>query len=156
MPWTASIPSIPVIWARGQNEELYVFVKTGMALPVHETGLLQSFIENLNLKYFLYIIENNYIAPTQKMIYKSIPKAETTMVNLYSSVQLVLWGADPILRVNSALLTPLVAEVHLLLLYNLKSKIMLFIKLNENYSNFRLDAIIAVELNLYQLIFKKN
>lgn len=111
LPWTASVSSIPVIYARGHNQELYVFVKTGMALPVHETGLLQSFIENLNLKFYMYSIDSNYVSTTQKMIQKKLPNADNSLVNLYSNVQLVLWGADPILRMNSALLTQLVAEV---------------------------------------------
>lgn len=88
-----------------------MFVRTGMALPIHDTGLVQSFIENLNLKYLLYTLESNYVAPVQKIIREEIPDADTTMTNLYSNVQLVLWGADPVLRMNSALLTPLVAEV---------------------------------------------
>ncbi|XP_016839145.1 UDP-glucuronosyltransferase 1-5 [Nasonia vitripennis] len=111
LPWTASVSSIPVIYARGHNQELYVFVKTGMALPVHETGLLQSFIENLNLKFYMYSIESNYVSATHKMIQKKLPNIDNSLANLYSNVQLVLWGADPILRMNSALLTQLVAEI---------------------------------------------
>ncbi|XP_011498285.1 PREDICTED: UDP-glucuronosyltransferase 1-9-like [Ceratosolen solmsi marchali] len=111
LPWAASISAIPVIWARGHYEELYAFIKTGMALPVHETGLLQSFIENLNLKYFLYSLEFNYVVPVQRLMYKKLPEIDTTIANLYSTTQLILWGADPILRMNSALLTQLVAEI---------------------------------------------
>jgi hypothetical protein len=111
LPWATSISAIPVIWARGHYEELYAFVKTGMALPVHEAGFLQSFIENLNLKYFLYAVENNYVAPAQKLMHEKMPQVDTSITNLYATTQLILWGADPILRMNSALLTQLVAEV---------------------------------------------
>lgn len=111
LAWSKSISAIPVLWARGQDEELYVFHRTQMAIPVHRNGFIQNFIENLNLKYFLYTNENNYIAPTQRMLREKNFRFDLPLEELYLNVQLVLWGADPILRVNFALLTQLVAEV---------------------------------------------
>ncbi|KAJ8678570.1 hypothetical protein QAD02_014357 [Eretmocerus hayati] len=110
LPWAASISSIPVIYTQGHNEELYVFIKTGMALPIHQSGFLLSIIESLNLKYFMYRLENDYISRTQQIISEKLPLSES-LDNLYSGVQLVLWGADPILRMNSAILTQLVTEI---------------------------------------------
>lgn len=81
-----------------------------MALPVHESGFMQSFIENLNLKYYLYSVESSYVSPMMSIISEKFPLSDS-LTNLYSNVQLILWGADPILRVNSALLTQLIAEV---------------------------------------------
>ncbi|XP_014208984.1 UDP-glucuronosyltransferase 1-8-like [Copidosoma floridanum] len=111
LPWTLSIHSIPVIWARGHYEEFYAFTKTGMALPVHELNFVQSFIESLNLRFFVYNIENKYVVPTQKMLLEKLSQATIPLSNLYSNVQLVLWGADPILRNNYSPLTQLVAEI---------------------------------------------
>ncbi|XP_058788616.1 UDP-glucuronosyltransferase 1A8-like [Phymastichus coffea] len=111
LPWASSINSIPVIWARGHDEELYVFIKTGMALPVHQSGLIQGIFENVNLKFNLWSIDRNYIGPTQQMMKEKMPQGDAPLNNLYSSVQLVLWGADPVLRMNSAPLTQLIPEI---------------------------------------------
>ncbi|KAL7295191.1 hypothetical protein TKK_0011497 [Trichogramma kaykai] len=111
LPWIELIPSIPVVWARGFDEEIYAFVKTGMALPLHETGFVQSFIENLNLNYLLFTIQRNYITPAQKIIKSRLPQANIDLDSSYKNVQLVLWGADPVLRMNSAPLTQLVTEI---------------------------------------------
>lgn len=103
-----------MVWARGHDEELYVFVKTGMALPVYQSGLLQGIVENVNLKIYLWSIDRNYVGPAQKMMKERMSQGDTSLTDLYSNVQLVLWGADPVLRMNSAPLTQLVPEVYVI------------------------------------------
>ena len=82
-----------------------------MALPVHENTFIHNFVDNLNLKYLIYSLEKNYISLAQKFLREKSVGNNLPINELYSNVQLVLWGADPILRVNFALLTQLVAEV---------------------------------------------
>lgn len=83
-----------------------------MALPVHDLNFIQSFIQKLNFRYYVYNLENRYVLPTQKMLIDKLPKVAEPMANLYSKVQLVLLGVDPILRNNYSPLTQLVTEVN--------------------------------------------
>lgn len=104
--------AIPVIWARGLTEEIYAFDQTKVALPINNGGFFSTLFSHVNTRILANSARNNYIKPALQLVSKHLSNVDTDMERLYSSVNLVLWGADPILRVPGAPLTQFFVEVN--------------------------------------------
>lgn len=111
IPWAKFIESIPVIWTRNPDEEVYVFEYTGAALPVQNAGFWTRLSTNLARRSIFSAAKDDYAAYALRVAGKYLPDAEHSLDNLYSNIHLILWGADTVLRSDFAPLTQFVVEV---------------------------------------------
>lgn len=111
LPWIKSFDSIPVILTRNTYEEIYVFDRTGVALPILKDGFWSRIFSNLAWRYISSNVESSFITPAFRMAKKHLTDLEISQDDLYSDVRLVFWGADSILRMEFASLTQMLVEV---------------------------------------------
>ncbi|KAH0560486.1 UDP-glucuronosyltransferase 2C1-like [Cotesia glomerata] len=112
IPLVKSIESIPVIWARGQEEEYYAVEKSRMAIPFQTGTFYERFLTNLNLKSMVTYVDNHYVNQAFKLVKQYINNVEdTNLYDLYSDVKVFLWGGDPVLRLDFSPLTHQLVEV---------------------------------------------
>ncbi|XP_015598027.1 UDP-glucuronosyltransferase 2B1 [Cephus cinctus] len=111
LPWVKHVGSIPVIWSRGIDDELYTFQKTEMALPIHRDGIWSRLIELMRARSILSSTDDSYVFPALKLVQKFLPDLHIKPETLYSDVTLVFWGADYVLRSDFALLSRSLVEI---------------------------------------------
>lgn len=111
LPWAKTVESIPVIWTRNREEEIYVFEWTGAALSVQNTGFWTRLWTNMSRRSIFYTVRDEYIIYALRIAGKYLPHTDVNLDNLYDDVHLILWGADVILRSDFAPLTQLIVEV---------------------------------------------
>lgn len=111
LPWIKSIDSIPVILTRNSYEEIYVFERSGVALPILKDGFWSRIFNNLAWRYISSNIESNFVTPAFRIAKKHLTDLEISQDDLYSDVRLVFWGADSILRMEFASLTQMLVEI---------------------------------------------
>ncbi|XP_076248837.1 UDP-glucuronosyltransferase 2A2 [Calliopsis andreniformis] len=111
IPWTKTIESIPVIWTRNRDEEVYVFEYTGAALPVQNTGFWTRLRTSFSQRSIFSTARDEYAAYALRIAGKYLPETGLNLDNLYADVRLILWGGDVVLRSDFAPLTQLIAEV---------------------------------------------
>ncbi|XP_033340704.2 UDP-glucuronosyltransferase 2A3 [Megalopta genalis] len=143
LPWSRVIQSIPVIWTRNRDEEIYVFEYTGTALPVQSAGLWTRLRTSLSRRSIFSTARDEYTAYALRMGGKYLPETGFNLDNLYTDVRLILWGGDVILRSDFAPLTPLIVEVGC---HHCRAAYLLPEKLHESLVTFKLGTT-AVFLN---------
>ncbi|XP_015109949.1 UDP-glucuronosyltransferase 1-8 [Diachasma alloeum] len=111
IPWARFISSNPVVWALGINEEHYAVQKTKMGIPIFTEGIYERFWANVNTQRVIARVESNFVNPGLKIAGKYVSNVGDTLDELYSNVELLLWGGDPILRTDFASLTQRFVEV---------------------------------------------
>ncbi|XP_053971741.1 UDP-glucuronosyltransferase 2B19-like [Hylaeus volcanicus] len=111
IPWTKSIESIPVIWTRNRDEEVYVFEYTGAALPVQNAGFWSRLRTIFTRRSIFSAGRDDYATYALRIVGKYLPDTDVNLDNLYGDVRLILWGADTVLRSDFAPLTQLIVEV---------------------------------------------
>ncbi|XP_072767075.1 uncharacterized protein [Anoplolepis gracilipes] len=111
LPFVKYIESIPVIWIKNPDEELYAFECTKVALPIHNGGVWSRLSTSFAGRSIVSTTKNGYLTPALKLATKYLPDVNFDLDHLYSDVRLVLWGADTVLRSNFAFLTQLLVEV---------------------------------------------
>lgn len=111
LPWARAIESIPVIWTRNREEELYVFEYTGAALSVQNTGVWTRLWTSTTRRSIFSTARDEYAVYALRIVGKYLPDISLNLDNLYADVRLILWDADVILRSDYALLTQLIVEI---------------------------------------------
>jgi len=111
LPFAKHIGSIPVIWIKNSDEELYAFECTKVALPVHSGGFWSRLSTSFSGRSIFSTIKNDYLIPALQLAVKYLPDVNLDLEHLYSDVRLVLWGGDKVLRFDFASLTELLVEV---------------------------------------------
>ncbi|XP_076623308.1 UDP-glucuronosyltransferase 2B19 [Colletes latitarsis] len=111
IPWTKSIESIPVIWTRNSDEEVYAFEYTGTALPIQSAGFWTRLRTSFSRRSIFSAGRDEYAAYALRIAGKYLPDTGYNLDNLYSDVRLILRGADVLLRSDFAPLTQLIVEV---------------------------------------------
>ncbi|XP_071553594.1 uncharacterized protein [Temnothorax nylanderi] len=111
LPFAKHIGSIPVIWIKNSDEELYAFECTRVALPVHTGGFWSRLSTSFLGRSIFSAAKNDYLVPALRLTAKHLPDVNIDLEHLYSDVRLVLWGADTVLRSDFASLTDLLVEV---------------------------------------------
>jgi len=111
LPFAKLIESIPVIWIKNPDEELYAFECTRVALPVHSGGFWSRLSTSFSGKTIFSTVKNDYLTPALRLAIKHLPDINIDLEHLYSDVRLVLWGGDTVLRSDFASLTELLVEV---------------------------------------------
>ncbi|XP_025262136.1 UDP-glucuronosyltransferase 1-8 isoform X2 [Camponotus floridanus] len=111
LPFAKHIESIPVIWIKNPDEELYAFECTRVALPIHSGGFWSRLSTSFAGRSIFSTVKNGYLTPALKLTTIRLPDVNFDLDHLYSDVRLVLWGADTVLRSNFAFLTQLLVEV---------------------------------------------
>ncbi|XP_012542401.2 UDP-glucuronosyltransferase 2B4 [Monomorium pharaonis] len=110
LPLTKHIESIPVIWIKNPDEELYAFECTRVALQVHSGGFWSSVLTSFSGKSLFSAVKNDYLVPVIRLAIESL-SVNIDLEHLYSDVRLVLWGGDTVLRSDFASLTDLLVEI---------------------------------------------
>lgn len=111
LPFVKYIESIPVIWIKNPDEELYAFECTKVALPIHSGGFWSRLSTSFAGRSIFSTVKNSYLTPALKLSTTYLPDVNFDLDHLYSDVRLVLWGADTVLRSNFAFLTQLLVEI---------------------------------------------
>lgn len=111
LPFAKHIESIPVIWIKNPDEELYAFECTRVALPIHSGGFWSRLSTSFAGRSIFSTVKNGYLTPALKLTTIYLPDVNFDLDHLYSDVRLVLWGADTVLRSNFAFLTQLLVEI---------------------------------------------
>lgn len=111
LPLAKHIESIPIIWVKNPDEELYAFECTRVALPVHSGGFWSSLSTSFSGKSLFSSVKNDYLTPAIRLAVEFLPFVNIDLEHLYSDVRLVLWGGDTVLRSDFASLTELFVEV---------------------------------------------
>lgn len=111
IPWSKAIDSIPVIWMRNQDEEVYVFKSTCAALLVQNAGFWTRLRTSFSRRSIFSTARYECAAYALRVAGKYLPDADLNLDNLYANVRLILWGADNLLRSDFAPLTQLIVEV---------------------------------------------
>lgn len=111
IPWAKFIGSIPVIWTRNPDEDLYVFEVTGSALPIQTAGFWARLSAAGTRRSVLSTARDDYGTNALRVAEQHIPDVTLTTATLYSDVRLILWGSDVILRSNFASLTQYIVEI---------------------------------------------
>lgn len=111
LPFAKHIGSIPVIWIKNSDEELYAFECTGVALPIHNGGFWSRLSTSFSGRTIFSTAKNGYISPALRLATKYLSDINIDLEHLYSDVRLVLWGGDTVLRSDFASLTELFVEV---------------------------------------------
>lgn len=114
LPFVKYIESIPVIWIKNPDEELYAFECTGVALPIHSGGFWSRLSTSFAGRSIFSAVKQDYLIPALKLATKYLPDVKFDLDHLYSDVRLVLWGADTVLRSSFAVLTQFLVEVCIL------------------------------------------
>ncbi|XP_034940732.1 2-hydroxyacylsphingosine 1-beta-galactosyltransferase-like [Chelonus insularis] len=153
IPWTLNIDSIPVIWADGYEEELYVIHNSKMAIPIYTSGVIERFWSHLNMKTEIANIEGNYVFPAIKITQRYLSHASRNLLDeWYSDVKLFLWGSDPVVRLNFAPLTHRLVEIGC---HHCRGVQPLPPALQKDLVEFRLGTIVVtLEDNHFELITK--
>ncbi|XP_076285881.1 UDP-glucuronosyltransferase 2B31 isoform X3 [Lasioglossum baleicum] len=138
LPWSRVIQSIPVIWTRNRDEEVYVFEYTGAALPVQSTGFWTRLRTSLSRKSIFSVARDEYAVYALRIGGKYLPETGLNLDNLYTDVRLILWGSDVVLRSDFASLTPLIVEVGC---HHCRAAYLLPEKLHELVVSFKLGII---------------
>ncbi|XP_066603452.1 2-hydroxyacylsphingosine 1-beta-galactosyltransferase-like [Prorops nasuta] len=110
LPWAKSFDSLPVIYIRNKDEELYVFHNTGLALPIHHGGFWSGLSAGLGWRSTCSSAKNDYVLPAQELV-KKHTVFPVQVDDLYRDVRLVLWGSDNIIRSDFAQLSQLLVQV---------------------------------------------
>lgn len=111
LPFVKHIVSIPVIWMKNPDEELYAFECTRVALPIHSGGFWSRLLTSFSGRTIFSTAKNDYLTPVLRLATKYLPNVNIDLEHLYSDVRLVLWGGDTVLRSDFASLTELLVEV---------------------------------------------
>ncbi|XP_011063614.1 PREDICTED: UDP-glucuronosyltransferase 1-2-like [Acromyrmex echinatior] len=111
LPFAKHIESIPVIWIKNPDEELYAFECTRVALPVHSGGFWSRLSTSFSGRTIFSTVKNDYLTPALRLAIKHLPNINIDLEHLYSDVRLVLWGGDTVLRSDFASLTELLVEI---------------------------------------------
>lgn len=115
LPWTRFIGSIPVIWALGIEQEHYAIDKTKLGIPISTESIYDRFWTNINYRTLISRSQSNYVKPAINLAKQYLKNYNGESIDqLYSNVELVFWGCDPILRKDFAALTHRFVEVILL------------------------------------------
>ncbi|XP_011642023.1 UDP-glucuronosyltransferase 1-7C-like [Pogonomyrmex barbatus] len=111
LPFVKHIGSIPIIWIKTLDEELYAFECTRVALPIHNGGFWSRLLTSFAGKSIFSAAKNDYLIPALRLTVKYLPDVNIDLEHLYSDVRLVLWGSDTVLRSDFASLTQLFVEI---------------------------------------------
>ena len=111
IPWAKTIASIPVVWTRNRDEEVYVFEYTGAALPVQNAGFWTRLWTSFSRRSIFSVARDEYAAYALRIAGKYLPDTDLNLDNLYADVRLILWGADVVLRSDFAPLTQMIVEI---------------------------------------------
>ena len=111
LPWAKSIESIPAVWTRNRDEELYVFEYTNAAWPVQSAGLWTRLWTSFLRRTKFSTTRDEYVAYALRIAGKYLPDTGLNLDNLYTDLRLILWGSDVILRSDFVPLTQLIVEV---------------------------------------------
>ncbi|XP_015438206.1 PREDICTED: uncharacterized protein LOC107193316 [Dufourea novaeangliae] len=141
IPWTRNIRSIPVIWTRNRDEEVYVFEYMGAALPVQSDGFWTRLRTSFSRRSIFSAARDKYAAYALRIAGKYLPDTGLNLDNLYADVRLILWGADVLLRSDFAPLTQLIVEVGC---HHCRGAHPLQEDLHKSLIEFRLGTIVAL------------
>lgn len=111
VPFAKHIESIPVIWIKNPDEELYAFECTRVALPVHSGGFWSRLSTSFSGRTIFSSVKNDYLIPALRLATKYLPDVNIDLEHLYSDVRLVLWAGDTALRSDFAPLTELLVKI---------------------------------------------
>ncbi|KYN04395.1 PREDICTED: uncharacterized protein LOC108772854 [Cyphomyrmex costatus] len=112
LPYAKHFGSIPIIWIKNPDEELYVFECTRVALPLHtSSGIWSRISTSFSRRSIFSTIKNNYFIPVLREVNHFIRDVNIDLEYHYSNVRLVLWGGDPVLRSDFASLTELLLVI---------------------------------------------
>lgn len=152
LPWARTIESIPVIWTRNREEEVYVFEYTGAALPVQNAGFWTRLWTSSSRRSIFSTAREEYAAYALRIAGKYLPDTGLNLDNLYADVRLILWGADVVLRSDFAPLTQLVVEVGC---HHCRGPHPLQSDLNKALIEFRLGTIVVLLDENYETLIKE-
>ncbi|XP_031828069.1 uncharacterized protein LOC116425035 [Nomia melanderi] len=152
LPWSRIIQSIPVIWTRDRDEQVYVFEYTGTALPVQSAGFWTRLRTSFSRRSIFSVARDEYAAYALRIVGKYLPEAGLNLDNLYADVRLILWGGDSILRSYFAPLTQLIVEVGC---HHCRGAHPLQGDLNKSLIEFRLGTIVALLDESYETLIKE-
>ncbi|XP_011303100.1 UDP-glucuronosyltransferase 1-8 [Fopius arisanus] len=151
IPWARFISSNPVVWALGINEEHYAVQKTKMGIPIFTEGIYERFWANVNTQRVIAHVESNFVNPAMKIATKYVSNVDDTLDELYSNVELFLWGGDPILRTDFASLTQRFVEIGC---HHCRGVQPLPSELQKELVEFRLGTIVVSLENSYTELIK--
>lgn len=152
LPWAKVIGSIPVIWIRNRDEELYVFEYTDAALPVHGVGLSGRLWSSSSKRSIVSTARDEYAAYALRVAGKYLPDTGLNLDNLYFDVRLILWGSDIVLRTDFVPLTPLIVEVGC---HHCRGSQSLQSDLHKSLIEFRLGTIAVLLDENYETLIKE-
>ncbi|CAK9803211.1 UDP-glucuronosyltransferase 2C1 (Fragment) [Anthophora plagiata] len=152
LPWAKTIESIPVIWTRNQEEEVYVFEYTGAALPVQSTAFWSRLWTSSSRRSIFSTAREEYAAYALRIAGKYLPDTGLNLDNLYADVRLILWGADVVLRSDFAPLTQLIVEVGC---HHCRGAHPLQTDVNKALITFRQGTIVALLDENYETLIKE-
>nr|UEN71110.1 UDP-glucosyltransferase 338F1 [Meteorus pulchricornis] len=112
LPWTRFIGSIPIIWAEGHEEEYYAIEKLRMAIPIRTESFVDRFWSHIQVRAIISHAENHYVNAALKLTKKYLSSLQHfSLHELYSDVELFLWGSDHVLRSEFATLSHRLVEI---------------------------------------------
>lgn len=152
LPWVKTIGSIPVIWTRNHEEEIYVFEYSGAAFPVQSAGFWTRLRMTITRRSIFSTARDEYAAHALQIAGKYLPDTGLNLDNLYADVRLILWGADAILRLDYAPLTQLIVEIGC---HHCRGAHPLQTDLHKALIEYRLGTVVALLDENYETLIKE-
>lgn len=152
LPFAKHIGSIPIIWIKNSDEELYAFECTGVALPVHSGGFWSRLSTSFSGRSIFSTAKNDYLIPALRLASKYLPDVNIDLEHLYSDVRLVLWGGDTVLRSDFASLTDLFVEIGC---HHCRGVYLLPENLQKSLVEYRMGTIVALLEKNYDTLIRE-